>query len=118
MDGTTARLVLGVPENGTKDDVDRAFRRAVVRAHPDRGGDAARFRDLVAARALLLAACPAARKPITAGGDRFRAAWDARPPTTLDLTDTQRAVPGGWDRVPAAAPSFSSLLDRALADAA
>lgn len=49
-----ARRILGVGPGATSLDVETAFRRAARSAHPDRGGDAAVFRDLVQARDLLV----------------------------------------------------------------
>jgi hypothetical protein len=51
-----ARQLLGVPQDYTKDDVLRAFRRAAMKAHPDQGGTAEMFRVLVEARDRLLGA--------------------------------------------------------------
>jgi hypothetical protein len=51
-----ARHLLGVPENYTRADVMRAFRRAALKAHPDHGGTAEMFRLLVEARDRLLGA--------------------------------------------------------------
>jgi hypothetical protein len=51
-----AMALLGLSGDYTKDDVLRAFRRAVKRAHPDVGGTAEMFTALVAARDRLLSA--------------------------------------------------------------
>jgi len=48
-----ARRLLGVGPGATLAEVERAFRRRVRTTHPDRGGDPAQFRQLVAARAAL-----------------------------------------------------------------
>lgn len=90
MDGTTARRLLGVPEHATRDDIDRAFRRAVLSAHPDRGGDANRFRQLVDARHVASATARAARPPAARDGNRFRAAWAAPLAPTLSVHDVDR----------------------------
>jgi hypothetical protein len=58
-----ARQLLGVPENYTKDDVVRAFRRAAMKAHPDQGGTPEMFRLLVEARDRLLAALGTSAPP-------------------------------------------------------
>ena len=47
--------LLGVRPGATADEVARAWRALAARHHPDVGGDAAHFRDLVAARDRLLA---------------------------------------------------------------
>lgn len=43
------RRVLGVNGNATIEHVTRCYRRLVAECHPDRGGDPARFREIVAA---------------------------------------------------------------------
>ncbi len=58
-----ARLLLGLPENYTRDDVISAFRRAAKKAHPDLGGTAEMFRKLVEARDRLLAALGTSEPP-------------------------------------------------------
>lgn len=51
-----ARKTLGLPADAqlTCDDIDRAFRRAAKTMHPDAGGTAQAFRDLTAARDVLI----------------------------------------------------------------
>jgi hypothetical protein len=44
-----AMALLGVPADYGKDDVIRCFRRAAMKAHPDQGGTAEMFRELVEA---------------------------------------------------------------------
>lgn len=97
MDGNHARALLGVPSHAHPRHIRRAFRRAALAAHPDRGGDATTFRDLVAARDLLLAGA----RPETAGGTDARWADHLRtsPSPTIDLVDVTRR--------PAAAPTGS-----------
>ena len=51
-----AMKLLGVPADYSRDDVIAAFRREAKKAHPDVGGTAKMFRDLVEARDRLLAA--------------------------------------------------------------
>ncbi len=55
MQREAARHLLGVGPHASPSEVERAFRRQARRAHPDLGGDASRFRDLLEARALLAA---------------------------------------------------------------
>jgi hypothetical protein len=50
-----AMRLLGVPDNFTREDILAAFRREVKKAHPDAGGTAEQFRELVMARDRLLA---------------------------------------------------------------
>ena len=49
-----ARLVMGVVETSTTAEIRRAFRLQAKQSHPDRGGDADRFREVVEAYHLLL----------------------------------------------------------------
>ncbi|MBI2709431.1 MAG: hypothetical protein HYX34_07015 [Actinobacteria bacterium] len=56
MDTAQARSLLGVAPGAPPTDVERAFRRAARRCHPDTGGSAAAFRRAVEARAVLLRA--------------------------------------------------------------
>jgi hypothetical protein len=62
-----AMALLGVPADYSKEDVIAAFRRAVKKAHPDLGGTAEMFDQLVKARDRLLAAlgtsAPAPKPP-------------------------------------------------------
>jgi hypothetical protein len=58
-----ARLLLGVPENYTKEDVLAAFRREVKKARPDVGGTAEMFHKLVEARDRLLTALGTSAPP-------------------------------------------------------
>ncbi|MGH8931776.1 MAG: DnaJ domain-containing protein [Egibacteraceae bacterium] len=53
MTAAHARWLLGLRPEATPKDVDRAFRRLARVHHPDRGGDASRFAELVVARAAL-----------------------------------------------------------------
>jgi len=48
-----ARALLGLGPAASRDDTDRAFRALAAAHHPDRGGDPATFRVLVAARETL-----------------------------------------------------------------
>jgi hypothetical protein len=49
MDGRRARRVLGVASNAGPDDIRRAFRAHAQVAHPDHGGTADTFAEVVAA---------------------------------------------------------------------
>lgn len=54
MNRTEALGILGLPPNPTEAAVDDAFRRCALDTHPDRGGDAAEFQRICAARDVLL----------------------------------------------------------------
>lgn len=60
-----ARQVMGVRETATTAEIRRAFRVAAKQAHPDRGGDAERFREVVEAYHLLQRA-PLKERPVRA----------------------------------------------------
>lgn len=60
-----ARQLMGVSEPATAAEVRRAFRLKAKQAHPDRGGDAEQFRDVVEAYHLLLR-LPAKARPARA----------------------------------------------------
>jgi curved DNA-binding protein CbpA len=83
-DGLThdrARVVLSVGRHATPDEIRRAYRRAARTHHPDAGGDADTFRDVVAAADLLLDR--AAREPdVDASPSTGRRAY----PSTADAT--------------------------------
>jgi len=87
MNMAAARSILGVGPGARPDEVERAFRAAAVRAHPDRGGDAHQFRQAVAARDVLRPS----RRPVRPGapspvvvvrkrslGQVVRDEWDRR----------------------------------------
>lgn len=38
--------ILGVPKNASADEIKKAFRRAAIESHPDRGGDEAKFKEV------------------------------------------------------------------------
>jgi curved DNA-binding protein len=85
-----ARELIGVPETATTAEIRRAFRLRAKQAHPDRGGDAERFRELVEAHHLLLRMPPKAR-PARAS----ERSWNPRPAgSELEITP-EIAVLGG-----------------------
>jgi hypothetical protein len=49
MDGRRARIVLGVGNDASDDEIRRAFRTQALVSHPDRGGDRVRFELVVLA---------------------------------------------------------------------
>ena len=116
MDGTRARALLGVPLGASTTTVTRAFRGAVLVAHPDHGGDPAAFAALVAARDLLLAEAPVADPPARRA-DPFAAAAAAPAPPSVDLLDRPRRVPQptGQRTVVGVDDGFEAVLAAALA---
>lgn len=110
MDGTLARALLGVPTHADPDLIGRAFRVAAFDAHPDRGGDALRFRQLLAARDFLLATATEAPNPAR---DPFSAHRQPARTCTVDLADIVRRRP---EVVPAPAhDTFDQVLARVMA---
>ena len=53
MDGRHARIVLGVADDARPADIRRAFRAHALRTHPDHGGDARDFGEVLAALGVL-----------------------------------------------------------------
>jgi curved DNA-binding protein len=45
--------ILGVPKTATQDDIRKAFRKAAMKHHPDRGGDQAKFKEINEAHDIL-----------------------------------------------------------------
>lgn len=110
MDGTLARALLGVPTHAEPDLIGRAFRVAAFDAHPDRGGDALRFRQLVAARDFLLAN---ATLPPCPAGDPFTAGTRPVPTRTIDVMDVHRPRPSASPSP--ARDTFDQVLARVMA---
>jgi hypothetical protein len=63
MTGRTPFAVLGVAEDASYQEVQRAFRRRVKRTHPDGGGDAGEFDTVVRAFDVVREALPPQRRP-------------------------------------------------------
>lgn len=86
-----ARRTVGVPPDASPEEVDRAFRRLARRLHPDRGGDAARFRELTQARVVLRgAASDEFRPPLVVV---HRRSWWRRIVTALVVVMRRRPRP-------------------------
>jgi len=104
-----ARLLLGVPVDYTREDVIAAFRREAKKAHPDLGGTAEMFYELVEARDRLLSALgtrvPAPNPPTYAPtGVRvvYRSSRTSLPRLSsatprLALRKCYQAMPSSWE---------------------
>lgn len=120
MDGTLARALLGVPTHATTEQIRRAFRVAAFDAHPDQGGDGLRFRQLVAARDLLVISAPDYPPPAKRS-DRFLRVTDVPARPSFDEVDQARKAPAGIGRRLAAAlatstdETFDAVLARVMA---
>jgi hypothetical protein len=92
MDGRRARCVLGVASNAGPDEIRRAFRARVRVVHPDHGGNAADFSEVVAAFELLKAA-PAPTPALPCRRVRIDV-YDSprRPAPRRDFADALRAA--------------------------
>lgn len=58
-----AATLLGISENASPPEVASAFRRVILRAHPDRGGSPEETRRVLLARQLMLASTPGPSRP-------------------------------------------------------
>src|SRR5436305_7082704 len=85
MDGRRARRVLGVAPDAGPDEVRRAYHARLHVAHPDHGGTAKEFIDVLAAFAVLRDAEPRRRLgPLPLFG---------RPAPRIDVYDSARPAP-------------------------
>lgn len=66
MRAEVARRLLGVDAGASVAEVDSAYRQAARSAHPDVGGDAARFAELTAARGALTRSVAAGARVVPA----------------------------------------------------
>jgi DnaJ-class molecular chaperone len=85
MDGRHARRVLGVAADATADDVRRAYRARLHATHPDHGGNAEWFTEVLEAFAILRDAEPKRRfttLPLF-----------GRPAPRVDVYDSERRPP-------------------------
>ena len=100
MDGSAARAVLGLAPGTSRADIDIAFRRLAKATHPDHGGSAAAFRELVVARRTAL------ETAVTAPPQRL---------PFLDATTLDAAPSWDFTRLGAPAPpSFAAHLRHAM----
>ena len=91
MDGRRARRVLGVASNAGPDEIRRAFRARAQVVHPDHGGNAAAFAEVVTAFELLK------NVPVEPARPRRRVRVDVydsprRPTPRRDFADVLRAA--------------------------
>lgn len=109
MDGTRARALLGVSEYASAHELRRAFRQRALQTHPDHGGDAQSFADLVEAlqtlevRGTHAAVIPRATTPTVVSLVRHVDTYDVTPGVPPRVFPTDRA------------PSFAATLASAIA---
>ena len=53
MDTTKYYEIIGVSKSATTDEVKKAFRKAALKAHPDKGGDPEKFKEMTVAYEVL-----------------------------------------------------------------
>jgi DnaJ family protein A protein 2 len=54
VDNSRLYDLIGVPKTATSDEIKKAFRKKAIREHPDKGGDAEKFKDLTVAYEILM----------------------------------------------------------------
>jgi hypothetical protein len=97
MDGRRARAVLGVDRDAGPDEIRRAYRARAHSTHPDHGGNAAAFAEVVEARAELREIARTPTRPLAfalrAPGPRVDVYDSARRPAPRrDFADVLRAA--------------------------
>lgn len=110
MNERSARALLGVSSSATVDQIKRAYRRAALAAHPDRGGDPAAFQQLVEAHKLLSSLPLTAPRPwFDAGVDQVASRLvGTRPKPVVDMRRSHRP------EAPAARRCFGDVLAEKL----
>src|SRR4051794_36063431 len=104
MDGRRARIALGVGDDACPTEIRRAFRARALVTHPDHGGDASSFAEIVDALATLeslgaleprIAVAPRVHIPVAHAGGRPRFdAYDSprRPAPRRTFADALQAA--------------------------
>lgn len=100
--------VLGVPENATTDDLDRAYRGAARRRHPDGGGSEEEMKSLNEAHDIL--SDPETRRAYDAERRPIRQIYQSQM-----AFDPEAASRAGTLKVPVSDPDFAGLVMGAIA---
>jgi hypothetical protein len=100
--------VLGVPENATADDLDRAYRGAARKRHPDGGGSEEEMKSLNEAHDIL--SDPETRRAYDAERRPIRQVYQSSM-----AFDPEAASRGGTLKVPVSDPDFAGLVMGAIA---
>lgn len=100
--------VLGVSEDASKDDLDRAYRVEARRRHPDGGGNEEEMKSLNEAHDIL--SDPETRKAYDAERQPTRVAYQS--PMAFDFEAASRA---GTLKIPVSDPDFAGLVMGAIA---
>lgn len=100
--------VLGVPENATVDDLDRAYRGAARKRHPDGGGSEEEMKSLNEAHDIL--SDPETRRAYDAERRPIRQIYQSQM-----AFDHEAASRGGTLKVPVSDPDFAGLVMGAIA---
>jgi len=123
MDDQDSRAVLGLPLDATRGQAQRAFRRLAKQTHPDAGGDAASFRVVAGAWAVLADVLPAdgPAESCTAPARQWPAlspharAYRPAPSRVVWTEPRPSSTPAVGRRRNSAGPDFATVLKAATA---